>query len=61
MRPFLLHLKMLSCYESPSKHVVVRSRSLLLVRKADAKGSVSGCEIAPPSKGGGSDKQLAVN
>ena len=38
--------------------------SALLVRKADAndaKGSVSGFEIAPPSKGGGSDKQLTVN
>ena len=35
--------------------------SLLLVRKANAKGSVSGFEIAPPSKGDGSDKQLAVN
>ena len=33
--------------------------SILLVRKANAKGSVSGFEIAPPSKGG--DKQLAVN
>ena len=35
--------------------------SILLVRKANAKGSVSGSEIAPPSKGGGSDKHLAVN
>ena len=35
--------------------------SILLVRKANAKGSVSGFEIAPPSKGGGSDKHLAVN
>ena len=35
--------------------------SILLVRKANAKGSVSGSEIAPPSKVGGSDKQLAVN
>ena len=34
---------------------------ILLVRKANAKGSVSGFEIAPPGKGGGSDKQLAVN
>ena len=30
--------------------------SILLVRKANAKGSDSGFEIAPPSKGGGSDK-----
>ena len=35
--------------------------SILPVRKANAKGSVSGFEIAPPSKGGGSDKHLAVN
>ena len=35
--------------------------SILLVRKANAKGSVSGFEIAPPSKGGGSDKHLALN
>ena len=35
--------------------------SILLVRKANAKGSVSDFEIAPPSKGGGSDKHLAVN
>ena len=35
--------------------------SVLLVRKANAKGSVSDFEIAPPSKGGGSDKHLAVN
>ena len=28
---------------------------------ANAKGSVSGFEIALPSKDGGSDKQLAVN
>ena len=35
--------------------------SILLVRKANAKGSVSGFEIAPPGKGGGSDKHLAVN
>ena len=35
--------------------------SILLVRKANAKGNVSGFEIAPPSKGGGSDKHLAVN
>ena len=35
--------------------------SILLVRKAKAKGSVSGFENAPPSKGGGSDKHLAVN
>ena len=35
--------------------------SILLVRKANAKGSVSGFEIAPLSKGGGSDKHLAVN
>ena len=34
---------------------------ILLVRKANAKGSVIGFEIAPPSKGGGSDKHLAVN
>ena len=33
----------------------------ILVRKANVKGSVSGFEIAPPSKGGGSDKHLAVN
>ena len=35
--------------------------SILLVRKANAKGSVSGFEIAPLSKGGGSDEQLAVD
>ena len=35
--------------------------SILLVQKANAKGSVSGFEIAPPSKGGCSNKQLAVN
>ena len=34
---------------------------ILLVRKANAKGSVSGFEIASPSKGGGSDKHLGVN
>ena len=32
--------------------------SILLVRKADAKGSVSGFDIAPPSQGGGSDKTV---
>ena len=35
--------------------------SILLVWKANAKGSVSGFEFAPPSKAGGSDKHLAVN
>ena len=35
--------------------------SILLVRKANAKGSVSGFEIAPPSKGGSSNKHLVVN
>ena len=35
--------------------------SILLVRKANAKGSVSGFKIAPPSKGCESDKHLAVN
>ena len=35
--------------------------STLLVRKANAKGRVSGFEIAPPNKGGGSDKHLAVD
>ena len=39
----------------------VTTVSILLVRKANAKGSVSGFEIATPSKGGGSDKHLAVN
>ena len=34
---------------------------ILLVRKVNATGSVSGFKIAPPSKGGSSDKQLAVN
>ena len=44
-----------------SKLVGITTVSILLVRKANAKGSVSGFEIAPPSKGGGSDKHLAVN
>ena len=35
--------------------------SILLVRKVNAKGSVSDFEIAPLSKGGGSDKHLAVD
>ena len=32
--------------------------SILLVRKADAKGSVSGFEIAPPSKGDGTTQAV---
>ena len=35
--------------------------SILLVRKTNAKGNVSGFEIAPLSKDGGSDKHLVVN
>ena len=35
--------------------------SVLLVPKANANSSVSGFEIAPPSKGGGSDKHLVVD
>ena len=46
-----LHVVFLSC----------STVSILLVRKANAKGNVSGFEIAPPSKGGGSDKHLALN
>ena len=33
--------------------------STLMVWKANAKGCVSGFEIAPPRKGGGCDKRLA--
>ena len=43
------------------RYARITTVSILLVRKANAKGSVSGFEIAPPSKGGGSDKHLAVN
>ena len=43
-------------YDSTVSILLVRN-----VRKANAKGSVSGFEIAPPSKGGGSDKHLALN
>ena len=64
----LIHSKQikLKFYLEKSKDNFLASLSLttvfiLLVRKANAKGSVSGFEIAPPSKGGGSDKQLAVN
>ena len=35
--------------------------SILLVRRTNAKGSVSGFKIAPPSKGGGCDKHVAVD
>ena len=41
---------------------VIKPQSLhYLVWKANAKGSASGFEIAPPSKDGGSDKHLAVD
>ena len=41
--------------------VCLTTVSILLVRKVNAKGSVSGFEIAPSSKDGGSDKRLAVD
>ena len=66
---FIMRIKKLFCNISTiqgldRQRVSTVSRfnhSLYMQKEANAKGSVSGFEIAPPSKDNGNDKQLAVN